>query len=240
MDAGPLHPADIGPSEACHVTTEPVTEGGADRRNAAASGRGPLRHVHREGEAAGQRRAPVVARAVDGVSLDLAEGEILALAGESGCGKTSLARAIMGFVAPDRRADPVRGRATERKGSEPPRVPASRCRWSTRTRPALNPRQTVYDSVAEGLRIHRGAGDEENLVSRALARVRASPAGTVPPLPTRAAGRTAPARGDRGRARAGTQGDHRGRAGLEPGCHRSAARSSGCCYSFERRRGSAS
>ena len=35
---------------------------------------------------------------------------------------------------------------------------------------ALNPRQTIYESVAEGLRIHKIAGDEEVLVAGALAR----------------------------------------------------------------------
>ncbi|MEM3893584.1 MAG: ATP-binding cassette domain-containing protein, partial [Thermofilum sp.] len=36
-----------------------------------------------------------VVRAVDGVSFDLDKGETLAIVGESGCGKTSLARAII-------------------------------------------------------------------------------------------------------------------------------------------------
>ncbi len=36
-------------------------------------------------------------RALDGVSLDLNEGETLAIVGESGCGKTTLARAVLGL-----------------------------------------------------------------------------------------------------------------------------------------------
>jgi len=38
--------------------------------------------------------------AVDGVSLDIADGEVVALAGESGCGKTSLARSLLGLLPP--------------------------------------------------------------------------------------------------------------------------------------------
>jgi peptide/nickel transport system ATP-binding protein len=38
-------------------------------------------------------------RAVDGVSLELARGRTLALVGESGCGKTTVGKAILQLIA---------------------------------------------------------------------------------------------------------------------------------------------
>jgi len=41
-----------------------------------------------------------VVRSVDGVSLDIYRGETLGLVGESGCGKTTLGRAVLRLVEP--------------------------------------------------------------------------------------------------------------------------------------------
>lgn len=122
------------------------------------------------------RRGASPARAVDGVDLDIGPGEIVALVGESGCGKTTLARTLLGLVRP------TSGQVTF--GGEPLDLSA-RALKAYRKRVqlvlqdpsgSLNPRHTVYEAVAEGLRIHGYTGDERAAVSEALSR-----AGLRPP-----------------------------------------------------------
>jgi oligopeptide/dipeptide ABC transporter ATP-binding protein len=126
-------------------------------------------HVHYPG-----RDGP--ARAVDGVDLAIREGETVALVGESGCGKTTLARTIMGLHRPDAGEVCFRGEplAYSRAGLREHRR-RTQMIFQDPTG-ALNARQTLYEAVAEGVRIQGLEGNEEELVANALSR-----AGLRPP-----------------------------------------------------------
>lgn len=111
------------------------------------------------------------ARAVDGVSLEVARGEVLALVGESGSGKTTLVRAIQGLQVTSVGSIEFpgatgSGRTLRRDVQMVFQDPTG----------ALNPRQTIYEIVAEGLRIRRDRGDEAAKVADALSRSGLRPA----------------------------------------------------------------
>ena len=119
------------------------------------------------------------ARAVDGASLHVAPGEVLALVGESGSGKTTLIRAIQGLQKPTSGVIRVEGQPIDVKDKKTIQIifenPAVQMVFQDPTG-ALNPRQTIYEIVVEGLRIHGRPDDEEAKVALALSR-----AGLRPP-----------------------------------------------------------
>jgi oligopeptide/dipeptide ABC transporter ATP-binding protein len=125
------------------------------------------------------------AKGVDGVDIDVASGEILALVGESGCGKTTLARTLLGLERPSDGAVTYDGADLD-YGVRALRDYRRRVQLVLQDPTgALNPRHSVYESVAEGVRIHnlvdrkRKAGEmvtEADVVAHAL-----SQAGMRPP-----------------------------------------------------------
>jgi ABC-type glutathione transport system ATPase component len=93
--------------------------------------------------------------AVDGVTLDLHEGEILALVGASGSGKTTLSRTLLGLEQPTSGEVSALGEPLPTHGKA---LRAYRRRTQLVMQDpsgALNPKHSVYESVAEGLRLHR-------------------------------------------------------------------------------------
>lgn len=120
-------------------------------------------------EFAGRGRSAPRARAVDGVNLDIGRGEIVALVGESGCGKTTLARTLMGLERPARGEIRFRGEPLSYRMGALRRYRRAVQLVLQDPLGALNPHHTVYEAVAEGVRIHR-LPDEERRVSEALSR----------------------------------------------------------------------
>jgi oligopeptide transport system ATP-binding protein len=99
---------------------------------------------------------PRVIRAVDGVSFEIRPGETLGLVGESGCGKTTTARAIIGLVEPSVMKGEVRLDGARIDGLNPREMLPHRRKMQMIFQDpyaSLNPRMTVGSIIAEPMHI---------------------------------------------------------------------------------------
>ncbi|HET7771580.1 MAG TPA: ABC transporter ATP-binding protein [Chloroflexota bacterium] len=109
-----------------------------------------------------------VVRAVNGVSLDVPRGKVLGVVGESGCGKSIMALAVMQLVPPP--GEITRGRISLRPAGHTPIDVLEHGRNSPEMRAvrgdyvgmifqepmtSLNPCYTVGDQIAEGILLHQ-------------------------------------------------------------------------------------
>ncbi len=99
-------------------------------------------------------------RALDGVSLEVNEGEIVAVVGESGCGKTTLARAILGLQPLKHGSITLAGKLV--KGTERRMAERVGMVWQD-PYASLNPKWTVGHSLTEPLRLTGRTGDVKEL-----------------------------------------------------------------------------
>ncbi len=111
--------------------------------------------VHFAGRRSLLSAAPPPVRAVDGVSLAIGRGEVVALVGESGCGKSTMGRAILQLVKPT-------GGSVRFAGRELTDLPPAEMRRARRHMQmifqdpfsSLNPRMTAGETVEEPLLVH--------------------------------------------------------------------------------------
>jgi oligopeptide/dipeptide ABC transporter ATP-binding protein len=117
-------------------------------------------------------------KAVDGITLELAPGEVLGLVGESGSGKSTLGRALLGLVPATQGSIHLRDvNLTELSRRRLREIRREVQMVFQDPNAALNPSMTVEEAVADALRVHgvRSASERHARVVEALERVGLSP-----------------------------------------------------------------
>ncbi len=113
------------------------------------------------------KKPKVFLQAVAGISFEIAEGETLALVGESGCGKSTVARLLVGLYTPTRGTVSFEGKTTASMNADEIRALKRRQQMIFQDPYAsLNPRWRVKDIIAEPIRVHKTLTDEVAITAR--------------------------------------------------------------------------
>ncbi|MFZ9509794.1 MAG: ATP-binding cassette domain-containing protein [Burkholderiaceae bacterium] len=115
-----------------------------------------------------ERKPRQLLHAVDGVSFEIEKGQTLALVGESGCGKSTVARLLVGLYAPTRGGFTFDGQDAHAAFKTPEGRKLRRRIQMIFQDPyaSLNPRWVVEDIIAEPLREHGILTDGAQLKER--------------------------------------------------------------------------
>jgi oligopeptide transport system ATP-binding protein len=113
-----------------------------------------------------ERRIGTV-KAVDGIDLAIAARETVGLVGESGCGKSTVGRALLGLAPATSGEVRVAGRDVASLGGEELRRLRRRVQLIFQDPYAsLNPRMSVGEAIAEPIRLHGLRADREAIAAR--------------------------------------------------------------------------
>ncbi|MER7007140.1 ABC transporter ATP-binding protein [Dactylosporangium sp. NPDC000555] len=153
-----------------------VADGTRPESGTAARERPPLLSVRDLHAGHGTRRGRVVA--AEGITFELRAGECLAVVGQSGSGKTTIARSVVGLHQPDRGSILLDGAPLASRADRRSRDQLRRVQYVFQDPFAsLNPRRTVLDSVVRPLGVFKGVrgAEAEDQARRLLDRVRLRP-----------------------------------------------------------------
>jgi peptide/nickel transport system ATP-binding protein len=114
----------------------------------------------------GQER--ILLKAVDGVSLDIPKGSTFGLVGESGCGKSTVARLVVGLYRPSRGSIVYDGIDMAALRTQAETEPVRKRMQMIFQDPyaSLNPRWRVSDIIAEPIRAHKLLSGRETIARR--------------------------------------------------------------------------